>query len=74
MLELAKNTDITDPASLDKAFAAEDEALSTLLVKDELRAGLYAFDLVQKRAKRPAGAPDKSSLARFPESASSVPV
>ena len=30
---------------------------------DELRAGLYAFDLVQKRAKRPAGAPDKS-LAR----------
>ena len=61
LLELAKNTDIT--ASLDKAFAAEDEALSTLLVKDELRAGLYAFDLVQKRAKRPAGAPDKS-LAR----------
>lgn len=63
LLELAKSTDITDSASLDKAFAAEDEALSTLLVKDELRAGLYAFDLVQKRAKRPAGAPDKS-LAR----------
>ena len=30
---------------------------------DETRAGLYAFDLVQKRAKRPAGAPDKK-LAR----------
>ena len=30
---------------------------------DELRAGLYAFDLVQRRAKRPAGAPDKA-LAR----------
>ncbi|MEV4328861.1 3-hydroxyacyl-CoA dehydrogenase family protein, partial [Microbispora rosea] len=30
---------------------------------DELRAGLYAFDLVQRRAKRPAGAPDRS-LAR----------
>ena len=30
---------------------------------DELRAGLYSFDLVQKRAKRPAGAPDKA-LAR----------
>ena len=29
----------------------------------ELRASLYAFDLVQKRARRPAGAPD-SSLAR----------
>jgi redox-regulated HSP33 family molecular chaperone len=32
-------------------------------MSDELRAGLYAFDLVQKRAKRPAGAPDKG-LAR----------
>ena len=30
---------------------------------EELRAGLYAFDLVQKRATRPAGAPDQS-LAR----------
>ena len=30
---------------------------------DQLRAGLYAFDLVQRRAKRPAGAPDRS-LAR----------
>lgn len=47
----------------DAAFAAEDEALADLLMGDELRAGLYSFDLVQKRAKRPAGAPDKS-LAR----------
>ncbi len=39
------------------AFAAEDEALADLLMGDELRAGLYAFDLVQKRAKRPAGVP-----------------
>lgn len=45
------------------AFAAEDEALGDLIMSDELRAGLYAFDLVQKRAKRPAGAPDKA-LAR----------
>ena len=30
---------------------------------DELRSSLYAFDLVQKRAKRPVGVPDKS-LAR----------
>jgi 3-hydroxyacyl-CoA dehydrogenase/enoyl-CoA hydratase/carnithine racemase len=43
--------------------AAEDEALADLMMSDELRAGLYSFDLVQKRAKRPAGAPDKS-LAR----------
>ncbi len=47
----------------DEGFAAEDEALADLLLSDELRAGLYAFDLVQKRAKRPAGAPDRA-LAR----------
>jgi 3-hydroxyacyl-CoA dehydrogenase/enoyl-CoA hydratase/carnithine racemase len=47
----------------DEGFAAEDEALADLLLSDELRAGLYAFDLVNKRAKRPAGAPDRR-LAR----------
>ncbi|MCO5993490.1 3-hydroxyacyl-CoA dehydrogenase NAD-binding domain-containing protein [Actinoallomurus rhizosphaericola] len=47
----------------DEGFAAEDEALADLIMSPELRSGLYAFDLVQKRAKRPAGAPDKS-LAR----------
>jgi 3-hydroxyacyl-CoA dehydrogenase/enoyl-CoA hydratase/carnithine racemase len=47
----------------DEGFAAEDQALADLLLSDELRAGLYAFDLVQKRAKRPAGAPDRA-LAR----------
>ncbi|MFC9788484.1 3-hydroxyacyl-CoA dehydrogenase NAD-binding domain-containing protein [Rhodococcus sp. NPDC127528] len=63
LLELARTTDLSDPASLDAGFAAEDEALADLLMTDELRAGLYAFDLVNRRAKRPAGAPDKS-LAR----------
>jgi 3-hydroxyacyl-CoA dehydrogenase/enoyl-CoA hydratase/carnithine racemase len=43
--------------------AAEDDALADLLMSDELRASLYSFDLVNKRAKRPAGAPDKA-LAR----------
>jgi 3-hydroxyacyl-CoA dehydrogenase/enoyl-CoA hydratase/carnithine racemase len=43
--------------------AAEDDALADLLMSDELRASLYSFDLVSKRAKRPAGAPDKA-LAR----------
>jgi 3-hydroxyacyl-CoA dehydrogenase/enoyl-CoA hydratase/carnithine racemase len=47
----------------DEGFAAEDAALADLLLSDELRAGLYAFDLVQKRARRPAGAPDRA-LAR----------
>ncbi|MCP3804526.1 3-hydroxyacyl-CoA dehydrogenase NAD-binding domain-containing protein [Allokutzneria sp. A3M-2-11 16] len=57
LLELAREND------LDRGFAAEDEALADLLMTDELRAGLYSFNLVQKRAKRPVGAPDKS-LAR----------
>ncbi|HEY6496067.1 MAG TPA: 3-hydroxyacyl-CoA dehydrogenase NAD-binding domain-containing protein, partial [Trebonia sp.] len=50
-------------ASRDEGFAAEDDALADLMLSEEFRAGLYAFDLVQKRARRPAGAPDKS-LAR----------
>lgn len=47
----------------DEGFAAEDEALADLVMSEELRSGLYAFDLVQRRAKRPAGAPDRA-LAR----------
>ncbi|MBF6949314.1 ferrochelatase, partial [Acinetobacter baumannii] len=39
------------------------EALADLVMSPELRSGLYAFDLVQKRARKPAGAPDPS-LAR----------
>ncbi len=35
----------------------------TCLLSEELRSSLYSFDLVQRRAKRPAGAPDKG-LAR----------
>ncbi len=57
LIELARTAD------LDAGFAAEDEALADLVMGDELRAGLYAFDLVQKRARRPVGAPAKE-LAR----------
>ncbi|MEU6127952.1 3-hydroxyacyl-CoA dehydrogenase NAD-binding domain-containing protein [Saccharopolyspora sp. NPDC047091] len=57
LLELARGND------LDAGYAAETEALADALMSDELRAGLYSFDLTQKRVKRPAGAPDKS-LAR----------
>jgi 3-hydroxyacyl-CoA dehydrogenase len=57
LLALARDGDLA------AGFAAEDEALADLVFSDELRAGLYAFDLVQKRARRPAGAPDRS-LAR----------
>ncbi|MEU1885606.1 3-hydroxyacyl-CoA dehydrogenase NAD-binding domain-containing protein [Micromonospora rifamycinica] len=57
LLETAKDADFAT------GTAAEDEALADLIFSEELRSGLYAFDLVQRRAKRPAGAPDKG-LAR----------
>ncbi len=41
----------------DEGFAAEDEALADLLLSEELRAGLYAFDLTQKRARHAVLAP-----------------
>ncbi len=50
-------------ASYDEGIAAEEEALADLILGQELRASLYAFDLVQRRAKRPVGAPS-SGLAR----------
>ena len=50
-------------ATRDEAFAAEDEALADLILSEEFRSGVYSFDLVQRRAKRPAGAPDRA-LAR----------
>ena len=46
--------------SRDEGFAAEDDGLADLLLSEELRAGLYAFDLTQKRARHAAGAPDAS--------------
>ena len=45
------------------AYAAEDEGLADLIMSPELRASLYAFELVRKRGRKPAGAPD-SMLAR----------
>lgn len=50
-------------ATRSEGFDAEDQALADLVMGEDLRASLYAFDLVQKRAKRPFGAPD-TSLAR----------
>lgn len=44
-------------------FEKETEALADLLMGEESRASLYAFDLVQRRAKRPVGVPSKD-LAR----------
>lgn len=47
----------------DTAFAAEDEVLAELVMSEQLRAGLYAFDLTTRRARTPVGAPDPA-LAR----------
>ena len=44
-------------------FEREDDVLTELISGDQFQASVYAFNLVQKRAKRPAGAPDKA-LAR----------
>jgi 3-hydroxyacyl-CoA dehydrogenase/enoyl-CoA hydratase/carnithine racemase len=59
-LELMAAARTADRAS---GYAAEDEALADLIMTPELRASLYAFELVRKRARKPAGAPD-SALAR----------
>jgi len=54
LLKAAKNTD------KHTGFRAEDEALAELISGDQFQASIYAFNLVQKRAKKPAGAPDKA--------------
>jgi len=57
LLELAREND------LDRGYARETSAMTEVLMTDTLRSSLYSFGLVQKRARKPAGAPDKS-LAR----------
>ena len=57
LLNAAKDGD------LGRGFEREDDALTELISGDQFHASIYAFDLVQKRAKRPAGAPPKE-LAR----------
>ncbi len=56
-LELLKAAKNTDRAT---GFAAEDEVLADLITGDQFRASIYSFNLVQKRAKKPTGAPDKA--------------
>lgn len=49
--------------SYEAGAEGERTALADLSMSSEFRASLYAFDLVKKRARRPAGAPDPE-LAR----------
>lgn len=55
LVELART------ATLEDGFAAEDEALADLVFSDELRRSMYAFDLTERRARQPAGAPQEGA-------------
>jgi 3-hydroxyacyl-CoA dehydrogenase/enoyl-CoA hydratase/carnithine racemase len=57
LIDLARTAEFGDGTKREAGVLAE------LAFGEDLRASLYAFDLVQRRAKRPAGVPDKS-LAR----------
>lgn len=57
LIAAAKNNSVSD------GFAAEDEALADLIMGEQLRATIYAFNLMQKKRKKVEGAP-KASLAR----------
>jgi len=46
-----------------QGFDAEDQVLADLVMSDELRASLYAFNMIQKKRKKVEGAP-KANLAR----------
>ena len=50
-------------SSREEAFAAEDAALAELIMTNELRASIYAFNLIQKMGKKVTGAPS-AKLAR----------
>ncbi|MFH1112655.1 MAG: 3-hydroxyacyl-CoA dehydrogenase NAD-binding domain-containing protein [Pseudomonadota bacterium] len=43
--------------SIDECFAEEDRALGDLIKSRQCKAGVYSFDLVQRRAKKPVGRP-----------------
>ncbi|WP_414169801.1 3-hydroxyacyl-CoA dehydrogenase NAD-binding domain-containing protein [Streptoverticillium reticulum] len=54
LLDFARHND------LDRGYPAESEAMADVLMRDESRASLYAFSLVQWRAAQQPGIPDES--------------
>ena len=47
-----------DPTkSIEDCFAEEDKALGDLIKSRQCKAGVYSFDLIQRRAKKPVGRP-----------------
>lgn len=59
-LDLIEEAQHADEAA---GFRAEDNALTDLVMGEEFRASIYAFNLVQRRGKKPVNAPDPG-LAR----------
>ena len=47
---------------VDQGFSEEDKALGDLIKSRQCKASIYSFDLVQRRAKRPAGVPQTDPL------------
>jgi 3-hydroxyacyl-CoA dehydrogenase/enoyl-CoA hydratase/carnithine racemase len=47
--------------SVGEGYRAEEEAIADLMLSPQARASLYAFDLVERRAKQDAGRPDAES-------------
>src|SRR5205823_3371 len=45
-------------ASLEDGYRAEEQAFGELMLSRQARASLYAFDLVERRAKKGVGVPD----------------
>ncbi len=43
--------------TIEECFAEEDKALGDLIKSRQCKAGIYSFDLVQRRAKKPVGRP-----------------
>jgi 3-hydroxyacyl-CoA dehydrogenase/enoyl-CoA hydratase/carnithine racemase len=49
--------------SVEEGYRAEEEAIADLVLSPQARASLYAFDLVERRAKRDTGRPDAEARA-----------
>ena len=58
-----KLIELSRAADLAHGLAAERRSLAELVGTEQFRASVYAFDLVRKRSRKPAGAPDPA-LAR----------
>ena len=50
--------ELSRTADLSTGLTAEAVGLADLIVSQQFRAGLYSFNLTQKRARKPAGAPE----------------